>query len=326
MKTITLLIPCFNEEQALPLLNERLQELLAGNPGYEWEVMLIDDGSHDHTLDILRGFSAADDRYKYISLSRNFGKENALLAGFDYASGDCVVIMDADLQHPPQLIPEMIRHWEDGFEDVYARRKDRKTDGWFRRNLSSLYYRLLQKAAHADILQNVGDFRLLDRKCIDALKRLRETERYTKGMYCWIGFRKKEIEFDVAPRAAGKSSFSVGKLLRLAIQGITSYSTAPLKFATWLGFVVSGFAFILFAVHLIKALIFGDPVAGFPTLITVILFIGGIQLLCLGIMGEYLGRIFMETKQRPVYLISETNIPKKTAIRSRQTTPILEKD
>lgn len=309
MKKITILIPCFNEEQSLPLLNEELQSLSTGNPYYEWEFLLIDDGSHDHTLDILRGLAAADSRYKYISLSRNFGKENALLAGFDYASGDGVVIIDADLQHPPQLIPKMIRLWEEGFDDVYARRKDRRTDGWLRRVLSMLYYQILQRATRTDVLQNVGDFRLLDRKCIDALKRLRETERYTKGMYCWIGFRKKEIEFDVAPRAAGSSSFSAGKLVHLALQGITSFSTAPLRFATWTGFVFSGFAFLLFIFYLVKALIFGDPVAGFPTLITVILFIGGTQLLCLGIMGEYLGRIFMETKQRPVYLIGETNIP-----------------
>jgi len=309
MRKITILIPCFNEEHSLPLLNVKLQELVAGNLGYEWEFLIIDDGSRDSTLEILRGLSSTDNRYRYISLSRNFGKENALLAGFDYASGDCVVVMDADLQHPPQLIPKMIRFWEEGFEDVYARRKNRRTDGWLRRVFSMLYYRILQKATRADVLQNVGDFRLLDRKCIDALKRLRETERYTKGMYCWIGFRKKEIDFDVAPRVAGSSSFSTGKLVHLALQGITSFSTAPLRLATWSGFVFSGFAFLLFIFYFVKALIFGDPVAGFPTLITVILFIGGIQLLCLGIMGEYLGRIFMETKQRPVYLIGETNIP-----------------
>lgn len=309
MKRVSLLIPCYNEELSLPLLNGKLQELMDGYPRYEWEILFVDDGSRDHTLDILRGLAAADSRIKYISLSRNFGKENAMLAGFDHASGDCMVILDADLQHPPMLIPRMLEYWEEGYEDVYARRKDRETDGWLRRKLSFLYYRMLQKATRVDILPNVGDFRLLDRKCIDALKQLRETERYTKGMYCWIGFRKKEIEFEVAERAAGTSSFSYGNLVRLAMQGFTSFSTAPLKFATWLGLVVSAISFILMLVHLVKALLYGDPVAGFPTLVTVILMLGGIQLLCLGIMGEYLGRIFNETKHRPVYLIGETNLP-----------------
>ena len=309
MKKVTLLIPCFNEEQSLPLLYGKLQELMGENALYAWEILFVNDGSRDHTLDTIRELAAADSRIKYISLSRNFGKENAMLAGFDHASGDCLVIMDADLQHPPQMIPEMLKFWEEGFEDVYARRKDRETDGWLRRKMSYLYYRMLQKAANVDILPNVGDFRLLDRKCIDALKQLRETERYTKGMYCWIGFKKKEIEFDVAERAAGKSSFSYGKLVRLAMQGFTSFSTAPLKFATYLGLIVSAVSFILMLVHLVKALIYGDPVAGFPTLITVILLLGGIQLLCLGIMGEYLGRVFNETKRRPVYLIGETNLP-----------------
>lgn len=308
MKRVTLLIPCFNEEQSLPLLYRRLSEMTESRPGYEWEILLIDDGSKDRTLDVIKEFCSADPRCKFISLSRNFGKENAMLAGFDHASGDCMVILDADLQHPPQIIPAMLQLWEEGFDDVYARRKDRDTDGWLRRKLSYLYYRMLQKAANVDILQNVGDFRLLDRKCIDALKQLRETERYTKGMYCWIGFRKKEIEFEVAQRVAGESSFSYRKLVKLAMQGFTSFSTAPLKFAAWLGLIVSALSFVLMLIHLVKALLYGDPVAGFPTLITVILMTGGIQLLCLGIMGEYLGRIFNETKRRPVYLIGETNL------------------
>ncbi len=307
MKKITILIPCYNEEASLPLLFEKLAEL-GTDKRYEWEFLFVNDGSRDNTLAVLKDLAEKDERVRYISLSRNFGKENAMLAGFDYASGDCMVIMDADLQHPPQTIPEMITFWEEGYEDVYARRKNRETDGWLRRKFSYLYYRMLQKATSVDILQNVGDFRLLDRKCIDALKQLRETERYTKGLYCWIGFKKKEIDFEVAERVAGKSSFNYKNLLKLALQGFTSFSTAPLKFATYLGLIVSAVSFILMLVHLIKALIYGDPVAGFPTLITVILLLGGIQLLCLGIMGEYLGRVFNETKHRPVYLISETNI------------------
>ena len=306
MKTVTILIPCYNEEASLPLLYERLAELGADSR-YGWEFLFINDGSKDRTLAQIKELTAKDERVRYISLSRNFGKENAMLAGFDLASGDCMVIMDADLQHPPTLVPEMIRLWEEGYEDVYARRKDRKTDTWFRRKLSNAYYRMLQKVSNVDILQNVGDFRLLDRKCIDALKQIRETERYTKGMYCWIGFKKTELEFDVAERVAGQSSFSYRKLIKLAVNGFTSYTTAPLKISTYIGLTVSLLSFVLMLIFLIKALLYGDPVQGFPTLITVILFLGGVQLLSLGIIGEYLGKVFNETKHRPAYLISETN-------------------
>lgn len=307
MKHVTILIPCYNEEASLPLLYDKLAEL--GNDArYTWEFLFINDGSKDGSLAVLKDLAENDTRVKFISLSRNFGKENAMLAGFDFATGDCMIIMDADLQHPPMLIPEMLRLWEEGYEDVYARRKDRETDSWMRRKLSEHYYRLLQKVSNVDILQNVGDFRLLDRKCINALKQLRETERYTKGMYCWIGFNKTELEYEVAERIAGKSSFSYRKLVKLAVNGFTSYTTAPLRISAYVGLAVSLLSFVLMLIFLIKALIYGDPVQGFPTLITVILFLGGVQLLSLGIIGEYLGKVFNETKHRPAYIISESNI------------------
>jgi len=306
MKTVTILIPCFNEESSLPFLYKELVAL-GSDTRFSWEFLFINDGSKDNTILFLKELANKDNRVRYISLSRNFGKENALLAGFDFATGDCMVIMDADLQHPPKLIPRMLQLWEEGYEDVYARRKDRGTDSWLRRKLSNTYYRMLQKVSNVDILQNVGDFRLLDRKCIDALKQLRETERYTKGMYCWIGFKKTELEFEVAERVAGQSSFSYRKLVKLAINGFTSYTTAPLKLSVYIGIIVSLLSFVLMLVFLIKALLYGDPVQGFPTLITVILFLGGVQLLSLGIIGEYLGKVFNETKHRPVYLVSETN-------------------
>lgn len=229
-----------------------------------------------------------------------------MLAGFDYASGDCMVIMDADLQHPPHVIPDMLKYWEEGYEDVYAKRITRGKESWFRKHFSLLYYHLLQKTTRVEILENVGDFRLLDRKCIDALKQLRETQRYTKGMYCWVGFKKHEVLFEQGDRLAGESSFNFGRLLSLAIEGVTSFTTAPLRFATILGLVISLVAFIYMCYILITTLIWDDPVAGYPTLITVILFLGGVQLLSLGIIGEYLGRIFYETKERPVYLIRES--------------------
>ena len=307
MKLVSILIPCFNEEQSLPFLHQALQDLMRDS-NYNWQILFIDDGSKDRTLKILKELASEESRYAYVSLSRNFGKENAMLAGFDYAKGDCMVIMDADLQHPPHLIPEMLKYWEEGYQDVYAKRKDRDTDSWLRKKLSNCYYQLLQKTTRVDVMQDVGDFRLLDRKCIDALKSLRESERYTKGMYSWIGFKKKEILFEPAERVAGKSTFSYGRLVSLAMEGFTSFSTAPLKISTIIGILVSLLSFILMFIYLLKALIYGDPVQGFPTLITVILFLGGIQLLSLGIIGEYLGRIFIETKNRPVYLVKESNL------------------
>ena len=304
-KKVSILVPCYNEQQSLPLLYEQIKELMDNTSQYDWELILVDDGSKDTTLAVCKSLRAADDRVCYIALSRNFGKEKAMLAGFDHATGDCLVIMDADLQHPPHVIPLMLQHWEEGYEDVYARRNNRGKESWLRRKLSLAYYKMLQKSTKIDILPNVGDFRLLDRKCIDALKNLRETERYTKGLYCWIGFKKKEITFDQADRVAGKSSFNFFRLTNLAVSGITSYTVAPLRISTVLGFIVSICAFIYMIYVLIKTCIIGDPVQGFPTLVILILFLGGVQLISIGIIGEYLARIYQESKHRPVYIISE---------------------
>ena len=305
MRKVTILIPCYNEEASLPALYEALRQLMDGTPQYEWEVLLVNDGSRDNTIETMRQLRQQDQRICYVSLSRNFGKENAMLAGFDYATGDCMVIMDADLQHPPTLIPQMLQLWKEGYDDVYAKRTTRGKEGFLRKHFSLLYYRLLQKSTQMDILPNVGDFRLLDRKCIDALKELRETQRYTKGLYCYIGFRKKEVRFDQGDRLAGASSFNAHRLLNLAIEGITSYTTAPLRLSTVMCVLISLIAFIYMCYILITTLLYGDPVAGYPTLMVVILFLGGIQLLSLGIIGEYLGRIFHETKHRPVYFVQE---------------------
>ena len=294
-----------------------LYDALCGTKGicenlneYDFEILLINDGSKDNTLNIIKKYAEIDKRIKYISLSRNFGKECAMLSGFDYASGDCMVIMDADLQHPPTLIPEMLKYWEQGYEDVYAKRKSRGKESWLRKRLSLTYYNLLQKTSRFDILENVGDFRLLDRKCIDALQTMREKERYTKGMFAWIGFKKKEILFGQGDRLTGKSAWRFRDLLNLGIEGVTSFTTAPLRFSTIVGFIISMIAFSYMCWVLLKALIWGDPVAGYPSMMIVILFLGGIQLLSLGIIGEYLGRIFNEAKGRPVYIIGETNVDK----------------
>ena len=305
MKKVTVLIPCYNEESSLPALYQALKELMDGQREYHWEVLLVNDGSRDDTIGEIKRLRAQDERICYIDLSRNFGKENAMLAGFDYATGDCMVIMDADLQHPPHMIPKMLKLWEEGYEDVYAKRITRGKESWLRKHLSLFYYHILPKTTRVEVLENVGDFRLLDRKCIDALKQLRETQRYTKGMYCWVGFKKHEVLFEQGDRIAGQSSFNIWRLLGLAIDGITSFTTAPLRFATVLGLIISIVAFSFMCYVLINTLIWGDPVQGYPTLMTVILFLGGVQLLSLGIIGEYLGRIFHETKGRPVYIIRE---------------------
>ncbi len=307
MKKISVLIPCHNEEKSLPLLYPELVKLMDSTTNYQWELMFVNDGSTDGTLELLRQLRQKDQRVNFVDLSRNFGKEAAMLAGFDYVTGDCMVIIDADLQDPPELIPEMIKWWEQGYEDVYAKRKTRGRESWLRKRLSLLFYRLLQSSSRFDVLQNVGDFRLLDRSCINALRQMRESERYTKGMYSWIGFKKKEVVFDRGDRVAGTSSWSFRQLFSLAIDGITSFTSLPLRISTVVGFIVSMLAFIYMIYIFIKALIWGDPVQGYPSLVILLLFLGGIQLLSLGIIGEYIGRIYNETKNRPDYIVRNFN-------------------
>lgn len=308
MKKISILVPCYNEEKSLPLLYEELKKLMDENSSYEWEVLFVNDGSKDDTISIIKRLRATDKRIAYVDLSRNFGKENAMLAGFDYVSGDCMIIMDADLQHPPYVIPEMIEKWEQGYEDVYGERLSRGKESWLRKKMSLLFYKMLQRSARYDILPNVGDFRLLDRKCIDELKKLREVERYTKGMYAWIGFKKTSVQFETADRIAGESSMNYGALLHLAAAGITSFTVAPLKWSIYLGVLVSLASFVFMIYILVNTIVYGDPVAGYPTMMTVILFLGGVQLLSLGIIGEYLGKIFNEAKNRPPYVAREIEV------------------
>ncbi len=305
-KKVSILVPCYNEELTLPILYNELKDLMDSNLEYNWEVLFVNDGSKDNTINVIKDLRQHDLRISYVDLSRNFGKEKAMLAGFDYVTGDCMVILDADLQDPPTLIPKMLEYWEnEGFEDVYAKRKDRGKESWLRKRFSLLFYWLLQHSTKVEILQNVGDFRLLDRKCIEALKELRENERYTKGLFCWIGFKKKEIQFDRGDRVAGASNWNFRSLFNLAIEGIVSFTTVPLRIASILGFIIALISFTLMIFYFGKALILGDEVQGFPTLITLILFLGGTQLLFIGVLGEYIGRIFIETKHRPTYLVRE---------------------
>lgn len=307
MKKVSIIIPAYNEQESLPLLYKELTSVIDKLTVYEWEIMFINDGSRDKTLEVLQQLREKDNRVNYIDMSRNFGKEICLLAGFDHVTGDCAIIMDADLQHPPTVIPDFLKKWEEGYDDVYAIRQTRGKESWLRKNFSLLFYKILQKTTRVDVLQNVGDFRLLDRKCIDMLCQMRESERYTKGMYCWIGCKKTGVEFQQGDRIAGESSWNFLSLLSLAIEGITSFTIAPLRLATISGVFIAVCAFIYLIYIIGKAIIWGDPVAGYPSLMAVILFIGGIQLLFLGIIGEYLGRVFNESKKRPTYFIQSFN-------------------
>lgn len=307
MKIVTILIPCYNEENSLDILYERLQLVLQNLKEYNIQILLVNDGSTDNTLEKMQELHTKDSSVSYLSLSRNFGKECAMLAGLDYVDSDAVILMDADLQDPPELIPQMLQEWENGYDDVYARRRSRAGETWFKKATAHWYYRILQRFADIEIPADVGDFRLLDRQAVRALCSLRERQRYTKGLFSWVGFNKKEILFDRDPRVAGNSKMNFLKLLGLAIDGITSFSVAPLRLASILGLLISSVAFIYLLFVVGKTLLFGDPVAGYPSMISIILFMGGIQLVVLGIIGEYVGRIFYEAKGRPDYLVSEYN-------------------
>ena len=305
MKLITLLIPAYNEQEVLEPLFERLDTLAKSTKHYQFEFLFVNDGSRDDTLEIIKQRAEKDSRISYINLSRNFGKEIAMIAGIDHVKGDAMVILDADLQDPPELIPEMIAYWEEGYDDVYARRNSREGETWMKKRTSSWYYKLLQSFTNIPIQIDTGDFRLLDRRCIDALKQFRESQRNTKAMFSWIGYRKKEIFYDRDPRIAGTTKWNYRKLVNLAIDGITSFTTAPLRIATISGLGISLLAFC-YILYLVIRPLFGVPTgAGYSSLMAVILFIGGIQMLFLGIIGEYIGRIFVEVKQRPLYLIEE---------------------
>lgn len=306
MKKVTILLPTYNEEASFPLLTECMQQVVTENPDYEWEFLFVNDGSTDTSLQQIIRLHETDSRYNYVDLSRNYGKEVAMMAGFDYATGDAVIIMDSDMQHPVNVIPEMLRYWEEGYDDVYAQRQS-SHESWFKRTTSHWYYKLLQKMTNVPIQKDTGDFRLLDRSCIEALKQMRESERNTKGMYSWIGFHKKGIYYQQLDRQEGKSKWSFMSLVNLALNGIMSYTTAPLRLASILGLFVSLVAFIYLVYIIVVTNLYGDPVQGYPTIMVTVLFLGGIQLLSLGILGEYIARIFNEVKGRPGYFINSYN-------------------
>ena len=308
MDKITIVVPCYNEQEVIDLFYPAVRAQVANIPDCEFNYIFVNDGSRDATLEKLRALAAAHDDVSYLSLSRNFGKEAAMMAGIDFADADAVIVMDADLQHPPETVAEMVKWWRAGFDDVCGKRVDRAGETWLKRTCANIFYAVMKKFSTSyEMQRDVGDFRLLDRRCIEALKLLRENQRFTKGLFTWVGYRKKEIPFEVRPRAAGTTTWNFLALFNLAMQGMTSFTTAPLRLMTFLGMTVSFGALAYMIFVLTMALLYGDPVAGYPTLMTVMLFLGGVQLLSLGIIGEYLGQIFYESKHRPIYLIDEVD-------------------
>ena len=307
MKKISIIIPAYNEEDSLPYLYERLTKLIDDIKNYEFEILFVNDGSKDKTLEIIKEYRKKDNRFAYVNLSRNFGKEIAMIAGLDYAKGDAVVFMDADLQDPPELLPELIKYWEEGYDDVYARRKTRDGETFLKKFTSKMYYRVLQKLTNIQIQKDTGDFRLLDRRCVNALKKLRESQRCSKSMFSWIGYKKKEVLFDREPRVAGKTKWNYKKLIDLAIDGITSFTTSPLRLSTYLTIPTFITLAVYFIYVIVKSCTINEPIQAFQAIILINLFFFGIIILLIGIIGEYLGRIFNETKNRPLYFIDEYN-------------------
>lgn len=301
---ISVVVPVFNEAQNLHPLARRLTPVME-KAAASFEAIFVDDGSRDETLEILRELHESDPRLTALSFSRNFGKEIAIAAGLDHARGRAVVILDADLQHPPELIAAFVAKWREGYKNIYGQRADRATDPKLRRLFTSLYYRLLDLFGETPLPHGAGDFRLLDRQAVDALARMREQARFSKALYAWIGFKSVGVPFQVEGRASGKSKFSYAKLLRFALDGLMSFSSIPLKMWTYLGLAISSFALAMAGYYFIRTLLFGVDVPGFPSLIVSIAFFAGVQLLSLGVIGEYIARIFAEVKGRPLYVVAE---------------------
>jgi glycosyltransferase involved in cell wall biosynthesis len=294
-------VPAFNESACLSAFHQRLTRTMDGLG--RWEVIYVDDGSTDATPALLQGLRQIDSRVAIIRLSRNFGKEIATTAGLDHAGGEAVIVIDADLQDPPEVIPALVSAWRQGFDMVNARRRERAGETRLKRLTAHLFYRLMQHAGQVKLPADTGDFRLMSRRVADAVRQLREHHRLMKGLFAWVGYPTTEVLYDRAPRQGGQTRWSYWRLWNLALEGITGFTVAPLRLATYLGLAVATLAVIYGAQVVVRTLLFGNPVAGYPSLMTVMLFLGGVQLVFLGVIGEYLGRVFNETKQRPLYLI-----------------------
>ena len=329
-KLLTIIVPCYNEQEVLPLFVEAITPVrkeLVEKHELNTELLFIDDGSGDKTLELLRDFHEEDASVRYISFSKNFGKEAAILAGLKNSKGDYAVLMDSDLQHPPALLPQMYSELTNTFSEsnpqgsnkpnpeaglckydsVAMYRDDRKKEGFFRRHFSSMFFKLMNKLSKLNMVNGATDFRMMSRPMINAIISMPETNRFSKGIFNWVGFNTKWMPFETGERPAGESKWSFGKLISYSFDAILAFSEVPLKICSWLGIIFCLVSFLIGIVHFIKTLIFGDPVAGFPTLYLMMLLLGGIILLFLGIMGQYLARIYLEIKQRPVYIVKESD-------------------
>jgi polyisoprenyl-phosphate glycosyltransferase len=302
-EVLTIIVPAYNEQEVLLEFHQRVSNVALGL-SLDYEIVYVTDGSTDNTLAVLCELRTTDRHVAVLDLSRNFGKEIALSAGLDYARGDAVIVIDADLQDPPELIPTLISSWREGYDVVYATRSVREGETFLKKATAHLFYRAIQGVSRFKIPEDTGDFRLLSRRAVDALKQFREQHRFMKGLFAWIGYPQKSVPYRRDPRFAGETKWNYWKLWNFAIEGITSFTIAPLKLATYLGLMVALGAFSYGAFIIVKTLMFGNPVPGYPSLMVVILFLGGVQLMALGIIGEYLGRMFDETKGRPLYLVN----------------------
>lgn len=307
-KNISIIVPAFNEEEVIEEFHRRMMSVFDKLPGYGFEIIFINDGSRDGTLQRIKDVAERDRRVGYISLSRNFGKEAAMTAGLDKAQGDAVAIFDVDLQDPPELLIDFVKQWEAGYDVVYAKRMKRDGETFIKKATAALFYRLMQKISRVEIPRDTGDCRLMARRVVDALKQLREHHRFMKGLFAWVGFPSVAVEYRRDPRVAGETKFNYWKLWNFALEGITSFTVAPLKIATYLGGFVAGMSILFGAWIILKTLLWGDVVQGYPSLIITVLFLGGVQLFFIGIIGEYLGRVFGESKQRPLYLVADQQL------------------
>ncbi len=303
-KKISLVVPFYNEERTVEHFFESVVPEVELVKGYVCEFVCVNDGSADATLEkLLAARRKYGDRIKIVDLSRNFGKEAALTAGIDYASGDAVIPIDCDLQDPVEVIPQLISKWQEGFEVVLAKRVDRSSDSYLKRQTAMLFYRLFNRVSDIDIPENVGDFRLMSRRAVEALKRLPERRRFMKGLFAWIGFKPAVVEYTRQNRVSGKTKFNYSRLLDFALEGIVSFSSIPLRWVLYMGLIIGTAAFVYAGFIVVRTFFYGIDVPGYASLLTVTLFLGGVQLVGLGVVGEYIGRVYMEAKERPVYIV-----------------------
>lgn len=306
-KKLTMVVPAYNEEEALPIFYEEVHRVEEELPGVEIEYLFIDDGSSDKTLEVLRSLHKKDARVRYVSFSRNFGKEAAIYAGLQNATGDYVAILDADLQDPPSLLPEMLQAIEEeGYDCVGSRRVTRKGEPPIRSFFACMFYRIMNKISSADIVDGARDFQLMNRKVVNAILSMGEYNRFSKGIFGWVGFRKKWLEYENVERSAGETKWSFWKLFLYALDGIVAFSTAPLVMASVMGMIFCLVAFVAIIFIIVRTVLFGDPTSGWPSMVCIIMFIAGVQLLCMGILGQYMAKTYLETKKRPLYLVEET--------------------